>query len=62
MGDMIPKKNHKIADETLDESEIVTRILYVLHQFHIYDLEKFDWSVRIILLIFLFRGSSKTRE
>jgi len=51
MAEVIPKKNHKIVDETLDETEIITRILFVLYQFHIYDLEKFDWSVRSIIFI-----------
>ncbi len=46
MAENIPKKNYKIADETLDESEVITRILYVLHTFQIYDLEKFNWEVR----------------
>jgi len=46
MGDIMPKKNYKIADETLDETEIITRIMFVLRNFHIYDLENFDWNVR----------------
>eukprot|EP00347_Sterkiella_histriomuscorum_P001237 403372802 len=44
MADNIPKKNHKIADSTLDESEVITRILFVLKNYHIYDLETFDWE------------------
>ena len=45
MAEDIPKHNHRIADEFLDETEIITRILYVLHQFKIYDLEKIEWNV-----------------
>lgn len=44
MADDIPKKNYKIAGDTMDETEIITRIMYVLHTFHIYDLERFDWD------------------
>ena len=46
MADNIPKKNHKIADETLDETEVITRIMWVMHNFHIFDLENFDWNVK----------------
>ena len=45
MAENIPKKNYKIADQTLDESEIITRILFVMRNFYTYDLEKFDWEV-----------------
>ena len=47
MADVIPKKNYKVCDETLDESEIITRILFVMKNFNIFDLEKVDWSVNI---------------
>ena len=47
MAEDIPRKNPRMADDFgLDETEIITRILYVLHSYFIYDLEKFDWSVR----------------
>ena len=44
MAENIPKKNHKIADETLDETEVITRLMHVLYRFRIYDLESFDWD------------------
>ncbi len=45
MAENIHKANHKIADDFLDETEVVTRILFVLNKFHLYDLETFDWNV-----------------
>ncbi|CDW73605.1 UNKNOWN [Stylonychia lemnae] len=47
-AEVIPKKNHKIADDTLDETEIITRILFVLRNYYIYDLENFDWKKKFI--------------
>ena len=44
MAEIIPKKNTRVADETLDETEVITRIMHVLHRFRIYDLETFDWK------------------
>ena len=44
MAEKIPKENPRIADETLDESEVITRILAVIHSFHEFDLTKFDWK------------------
>ena len=44
MAENVPRKNPRIADDTLDETEVITRIMHVLHRFHIYDLEKFDWK------------------
>ena len=44
MAENIPKKNPRVADDTLDETEVITRIMHVLHRFHAYDLEKFDWK------------------
>lgn len=61
MADIVPKKNYKIADETLDETEVITRMLFVLHHFHIYDLEKFDWNVKFRLFID-FRKDFKIKE
>ena len=46
MAEMVPRKNHRIADESLDETEIITRMLYVFNSFHLYDLTKIDWNVR----------------
>ena len=44
MAENVPKKNPKIADETVDETEVITRIMSVLHRFFVYDLETFDWK------------------
>ena len=44
MAENIPKKNPRVADETLDETEVITRIMSVLNRFRIYDLESFDWN------------------
>ena len=46
MAENIPskKENPRVADDTLDESEVVTRIMAVMHRFNLYDLEKFDWK------------------
>ena len=44
MAENIPRKNPRINDDTLDETEVITRIMHVLHRFHMYDLEKFDWK------------------
>ena len=43
MAEIIPRKDPKIADDYLDESEVITRIMHVLHRYHMFDLEKFDW-------------------
>lgn len=52
-AEMIPRANPRIADETLDETEVITRILYVLNSFHIYDLQKIQWDVRKKSFIFV---------
>ncbi len=44
MAENIPKANPRIADQTLDETEVVTRIMHVLHRFNLYDLNTFDWK------------------
>ena len=44
MAEKIPRKNPKNADDFLEETEVITRILQVLHKFSL-DLEKIDWSV-----------------
>lgn len=54
MAENIPKKNPKIADETLDETEVITRILFVLHQFGQYNLEKLEWDVSFYLTFTVF--------
>ena len=38
------KKNLRNAESYMDESEVVTRMMFVLHQFRIYDLNKLDWA------------------
>ena len=44
MAEKIPRNNPKNADDFLEETEVITRILQVLHKFSL-DLEKIDWSV-----------------
>ena len=44
MAEIVPKANSKIADETLDETEVVTRLMHVLHRFNLYDLSTFDFK------------------
>ena len=34
------------ADDYLDESEVVTRMMYVLKEFGIYDLNNIDWGTK----------------
>ena len=34
------------ADDYLDESEVVVRMMYVLKEFGIYDLENIDWTTK----------------
>ena len=40
----IPKKNGNRADDHLDESEVVTRMMWVLKEFGIYDLKAINWT------------------
>lgn len=47
MSENLPKNNHKIGDDTLDETEVITRMMWVMHNFHIYDLKKIQWDVSI---------------
>jgi hypothetical protein len=51
MAEDIPRKNPRIADDYLDETEIITRMLWVLHQFKLYDLKTFDWNVKYLTKI-----------
>ena len=44
MAENIPRANPRIADECMEETEVITRILQVLHKFT-YDFEKVNWSV-----------------
>ena len=41
---MLPKKNLRQAGDMLDETEVITRMMHVLHSFAIYDLKKLSWS------------------
>ncbi len=45
MADNEIKPNHKVADNFLDETEVITRMMFVLNQFHLYNLETLDWNV-----------------
>jgi hypothetical protein len=45
MAENIPKENYKIADSTLDETEVITRILFVLKNFGTFELDKISWEV-----------------
>ena len=45
MAENIPKENPKITGETLDETEVITRILFVLKNFGQYDLAQLQWDV-----------------
>ena len=38
------RKNLKIADDCLDESEIVTRMMFVINNYALFDLSTLDWS------------------
>ena len=40
----MPKKDSRRADNYMDETEVVTRMMYVLNQFGIYDLKNIDWQ------------------
>ena len=41
---MLPKKDLKMAGYCMDESEVVTRMMWVLNQFAIYDLKTLNWG------------------
>ena len=41
---MLPKKDLKMAGHCMDESEVVTRMMWVLNQFAIYDLKTLDFG------------------
>ena len=43
-NDMMPKEDLKLAGETMDPTEVITRMMFVLNNFQIYDLEKLDWK------------------
>ena len=42
--DYLPKENNRNADHYLDESEVVTRMLFVLNNFKLVDLKTLDWA------------------
>ena len=42
--DMLPKSNMKMSGDGMDESEVVTRMLFVLNNFKIWDLKALDWQ------------------
>ena len=42
--DMLPKENARMAAGGVDDSEVVTRIMYVLNNFGIFDLSTFSFS------------------
>ena len=46
LNQRIPREKGKnlVADEYLDESEVQTRISFVLHKFRTFDLHTLDWS------------------
>mmetsp|Transcript_21214 Transcript_21214/g.15228 ORF Transcript_21214/g.15228 Transcript_21214/m.15228 type:complete len:135 (+) Transcript_21214:26-430(+) len=44
MVDKIPRANATVSTEFLDESEVITRMLFILNNFAIYDLKTLDWS------------------
>ena len=41
--DLLPKDNNKLADTDLDDSEVVTRMMFVLNNFGIFDLKTFSF-------------------
>ena len=43
MAKPIPDKNN-IETEFLDESEVITRMMFIMNEFAIFDLKKFDWE------------------
>ena len=44
MADPIPKDNFKEEGEHLEETEVITRIMFVLNKFKLFDLATLDWS------------------
>ena len=42
--DFLPKKNPRQVGDVLDETEIITRFNFVLHQFKLYDLASINWK------------------
>ena len=41
---MLPKDDKKLAGHCMDESEVVTRMMFVLNNFKIYDLKALDFK------------------
>ena len=44
MARKIPSENPSVGAEFLDESEVITRMMFVLNNFAIYDLKSLDWE------------------
>ena len=43
---MIPRENGNRGDSYLDESEVVTRMMFVMKEFAIYDLKTIKWNIK----------------
>ena len=41
---MLPKSDHKLTGHCMDETEVITRMMFVLNSFKLYDLKTLDWS------------------
>ena len=41
---MLPKSDLKLAGQCMDETEVITRMMFVLHKFQLYDLKTLDWT------------------
>ena len=46
-GDTFPRDNLRVLDDYLDESEIITRMMWVIHCYKTWDLEKLKWDVSL---------------
>jgi acyl carrier protein len=43
-NDMLPKSNLRQAGDCMDETEVITRMNFVLHNFQLWDLKNIDWN------------------
>ena len=41
---MLPKDNYKVASEYMDETEVITRMMFILHKMSVYNLETLSWQ------------------
>ena len=41
---MLPKSDMKVAGDCMDESEVVTRMMFVLNNFKVWDLKSLDFK------------------